>query len=143
MIKALRAWLVHIKRALVYDEYDDVRAFYQKFGWSMGNKPTPLHRARVIERTDFMQEELNEFKLGARNADLSAMADALVDLVYVAKGTALEMGLPWEELWQDVQRANMGKVPAATARMANDAIKPSGWAGPQTEDILIDHGAIL
>lgn len=143
MIKTLRAWLVRIKRTFVYDEYDDVRAFYQKFGWGMGTKPAPLHRARIIERTDFMQEELNEFKLGARNADLSAMADALVDLVYVAKGTALEMGLPWEELWQDVQRANMGKVPAATARMANDAIKPPGWVGPQTEDILMDHGATL
>ena len=38
--------------------------------------------------------------------------DALIDLTYVAMGTAYMMGLPWQDLWDEVQRANMSKVRA-------------------------------
>ncbi len=41
--------------------------------------------------------------------DLPKIADALVDLVYVALGTAHLHALPWSRLWADVQNANMAK----------------------------------
>ena len=128
-----------IKRFFVYDEMEDVRAFYEKFQQPMSITPTTnlVTPTRIAERAAFMQEELNEFNQGAVTNDLAAMADALIDLVYVAKGTAIEMGLPWEELWQDVQRANMAKVIGTTHRgIKIDVAKPPGWVGPHTEEIL-------
>jgi predicted HAD superfamily Cof-like phosphohydrolase len=41
--------------------------------------------------------------------DLAKAADALVDLAYVVLGTAHLHRLPWQELFAEVQRANMSK----------------------------------
>lgn len=144
MIKALHALFVRTRRVFVYDEYDDVRAFYEKFGQPQGAVPSLRNMSfqRVQERIDFMQEELDEFKQSLRNKDLDGMADALIDLVYVAKGTAIELGLPWEELWMDVQRANMAKVRGKTKRgIEIDVTKPPGWIPPMTREILEAYGA--
>lgn len=134
--------ITFIKRKFFYDEFDDVRAFYEKFGQPIAKSPTRhlVTETRLQERIDFMQEELDEFKEGAKTHDLELMADSLIDLVYVIKGTALEMGLPWEELWQDVQRANMSKVVGQTKRgIKIDVTKPPGWVGPKTGAILYHH----
>jgi len=130
-----------LKRKFVYDEFEDVKAFYEKFGQPTREGPGIMTRSRTAERINFMQEELNEFKVGAMKQDVPEMADALIDLVYVAKGTAIEMGLPWEALWQDVQRANMAKVPGMTSRgIVYDVKKPDGWEPPMTEEILKEYG---
>lgn len=71
--------------------------------------------------------------------DLPLQADALVDLVYVVKGTAAMMGLPWRALWDDVNGANMRKEPGETHRKMGfgaDIRKPEGWVGPKTVEIL-------
>ena len=90
-----------------------------------------------------MLEELEEFVKGCEEQDLSQQADALVDLVYVALGTAIQMGLTyaWPTLWADVQRANMDKV-RGVGKRGNlvDVIKPNGWVGPQTSIILESFG---
>lgn len=139
MITKLTTLINRLKRVFLYDEMEDVRDFYKKFGQPMSDKPTLVFETprRAYERADFMQEELDEFIRGLKTSNISEMADALIDLVYVAKGTAIEMGLPWEELWQDVQRANMAKVVGRTKRgIDTDVTKPPGWVGPKTAAIL-------
>lgn len=139
----IRKFIRWVKRLVVYDELDDVRAFYEKFGQHIAPRPALGNPFRVNERINFMQEELDEFRQAALSGDLAGQADALVDLIYVAKGTALELGLSdcWEVLWQDVQRANMAKVIGKTHRGINiDVAKPPGWKGPTTEEILKEHG---
>jgi predicted HAD superfamily Cof-like phosphohydrolase len=89
------------------------------------------------ERIAFLQEELDELRAAAAANDLAGQADALVDLVYVAKGTALMLGLPWEELWTVVQRANMAKTRGTTKRgVKADCAKPPGWAPPDLDGAL-------
>lgn len=118
-------------------EFADVFAFHEKFDQLRFDKPGHLSTAKLRERIDFMQEELDEFKEGADEQDLAKQADALIDLVYVACGTAVMLGLPWDWLWNDVQRANMAKVPGMTHRgTQKDVCKPEGWQGPQTQRIL-------
>lgn len=132
-------------------EFQDVFNFHEKFQLLRFQKPGHLTAGKLQERIEFMQEELNEFIEGAGftwlssndvdfrpgNQDLAKQADALVDLVYVALGTAVMLGLPWDWLWNDVQRANMAKVRGMTKRgHAVDVTKPPGWQGPQTQRIL-------
>lgn len=125
-------------------EFADVRAFHQKFGLMCFDTPGHLTLGKLKERVEFMQEELDEFvdASGLTNQnydsqDLAKQADALVDLVYVALGTAVMMGLPWDWLWDDVHRANMMKERGVTHRgHAVDVKKPPGWKGPQGERIL-------
>lgn len=97
-------------------------------------------------RRKFMQEELEEFDAACAVGDLPKAADALVDLVYVVLGTAHLMGLPFNELWEAVQAANMAKERA----VANDArskrghrldvVKPEGWVAPPIAEILEKAG---
>lgn len=87
-----------------------------------------------IQRYDFMQEELYEYEDAARLGDIVGIADALADLIYVALGTAYQMGLPFEAIWDAVHEANMQKVPGKTKRkIGNDAMKPLGWVGPEAK----------
>lgn len=133
-------------------ELEDVREFMRKFGQLPLDRdgkemagPHPVAMRKLEERFKFLKEELEEFEMNISNSDninvFAELADALVDLVYVAKGTALLMGLPWNELWNDVQRANMAKV-RGVGKRGNlvDCIKPVGWEPPHGAKILRDAG---
>ncbi len=119
-------------------ELADVRAFHQKFDiLDSGKTPTMLSKRKLQERIECMQEELDEFKAAVDVQDFAEQADALIDLVYFVKGTAVMMGLPWEDLWNDVQRANMEKVRGVGKRgHAVDMVKPEGWQKPDGSAIL-------
>lgn len=124
-------------------ESRDVREFQKKFGHITNDTPTHLTRRKLMERIQCMQEELNEFTEAVADQDLAAQADALVDLVYFAKGTANMLGLPWDALWADVHDANMAKVAGVGPRGHKvDCIKPVDWVGPQTLEILEDAGYV-
>lgn len=135
-----------------------VAKFHAKFGLPVGAhdlmvKPTvgqdPLthdsleDEAREIQkfRVKFMQEELDEFILTLANKDRVAAFDALLDLVYVAQGTALFMGVnsvQWRAGMRAVHRANMSKVRANSSAESKrgtklDVVKPEGWAPPERE----------
>lgn len=120
------------------DECLDVQEFHQKLGlWPAQLEPGHLTRRKLGERIRFLQEELDELTDAADEQDLAKIADALVDLVYVAKGTALMLGLPWTEHWLEVQIANLKKE-RGTGPRGNviDAMKPEGWRPPNHERVL-------
>lgn len=125
-------------------EFVDLMVFHHKFDMPENNHPTLLEDGFMKFRVDFMQEELDEIVEGFGENDLAKVADGLVDLVYVALGTAELMGLPWEELWDEVQRANMQKKralrPEDSRRFsAYDVVKPDGWRPPDIEGVLKDY----
>lgn len=124
-------------------EYQDVREFQRKFGIPTANAPRHLSKRLLDERIGYLIEELKEFIEGCDAQDLAAQADALIDLVYFAKGAAAMMGLPWAVLWDDVHRANMEKERGDKKRGFTcqfDMIKPSNWQPPRTLDILHRYG---
>lgn len=115
--------------------FEDVQAFYRKFEIPHACDPSLLGPATYEFRLNRLHEELAEFATAHQNKDLMGCADALVDLVYIAMGTAINMGLPWQELWDEVQRANMTKARAlhpgeSKHNTTLDVIKPRGWRGP-------------
>lgn len=124
----------------------DVAIFHERFGFDntiFGNPgPRPWDDDLVEFRYQFMQEELAEFMQGVDDKDHAQMADALIDLVYIALGTAHFLGYPWQALWEDVQRANMAKVKGVTKRgnETYDVTKPEGWEPPRTREILKRYG---
>jgi predicted HAD superfamily Cof-like phosphohydrolase len=130
-------------------DYTDVGHFHRKFGLDTSDdQPGPcIVTEELYEfRRKFMQEELDEFIEGWENGDEAKMADSLVDLVYVALGTAHLFGYPWQDLWNEVQRANMEKTKATTGMMGPrenaewDVIKPEGWKPPDIDGVLRRHG---
>jgi len=150
---ALGAWS-RLEGSRPPTESEQVMEFMEKFNHMfLTGQGVPLHRhpptnhprhltlRKLQERFVQMQEELiEEFYDGMHEQSLEKMADALIDLVYFAKGTANLLGLPWEELWNDVHSANMRKVRGEKTRggmlIKVDCVKPPGWVGPRTLDIL-------
>lgn len=118
--------------------FQDVRDFHDKFQVPMASKPTLLDDDTYNFRLGFMQEELREYVSSHHDNDLATAFDSLIDLVYVAYGTAQMMGCTpamWDEMWAAVQRANMSKVRATSASeskrgTALDVVKPAGWTSP-------------
>jgi predicted HAD superfamily Cof-like phosphohydrolase len=67
--------------------------------------------------------------------------DALVDLVYVALGTAVMQGFDFEEAWRRVHAANMLKTKYSRAnpgkrKSSFDVVKPIGWIRPNLSDLV-------
>jgi len=124
-------------------ECAQVQEFRDKFNMPITDRPCLADFIAVKDRLDHLREELAELEYGVFHRDLPKKADALIDLVYVAKGLALMLGLgsAWKKLFDDVHEANMRKVPGISARgQAHDVIKSEDWVGPKTEEILKAHG---
>lgn len=114
--------------------FEMVAELYQHAGiepHSVG--PVALSSRARLERGRMMHEEIAEFFVAHTLED---QADALIDLVVFALGTAHLMQIPWDLLFTEVHRANMDKEPAATDRSPNDLVKPDGWVPPQLRPIL-------
>lgn len=114
--------------------FEDVAEFHEQILKQFESPPHMLDDDTMLNRLFFLAEEIGELHEAADSKDIVGAADALADLVYVALGTAYLMGLPFNDIWTAVHRANMAKQPGVTKRgMANDAIKPEGWVGPEAQ----------
>lgn len=154
----------------MFSNFEKVRQFHEKFQLPVGNGPQEvpagfqpedkliiLTELKFIERMiqrrrqdksalddirwgriQMMLEELREFT----QADtLEEQADSLVDLVYFALGTAVMMGLPWDQLFDEVHRANMEKELISSKEESTrlnklDVKKPEGWQAPDIKGVL-------
>lgn len=122
--------------------YRDILDFHVKFGLVYFGGPRPLPTDLKDFRIKFMEEELNEYKRAVDVGDLEGQLDALVDLVYVALGTAHLQGFKFNEAWKRVHQANMRKVRATSEEQskrgtASDVIKPVGWEPPFLKDLVV------
>lgn len=142
------------------DLVEDIRDFHVKFGLDYNGLPRHLPEELLDFRIKFLEEELVEYKLAS--ADLStelglpspnmrvvaelleSQLDALIDLVYVALGTAHLAGFDFTEGWRRVHAANMAKVratdPSQSKRGSSlDVVKPKGWQPPDHGDLVRNH----
>lgn len=120
----------------------DIKAFHEKFGLAYDGPPRELPDDVRGFRFKFLQEELEEYRQALLDCDLEGQLDALVDLVYVALGTAYLAGLPFDAAWNEVQAANMRKVKAgpngegSKRGSPHDVVKPQFWQGPDIARVL-------
>lgn len=130
--------------------FDDVGDFHEKFGLgnvTHGEVGIVGMPADLLDfRLKFLGEELDEFAKAMDAGDQAGAFDALLDLVYVAMGTAHLLGFPWQEGWDLVQAANMSKLRATTGIVGPrgdakyDVIKGPDFVPPDIEGLLRKHG---
>lgn len=116
----------------------NVYEFNQKFGLPLGTHDQ-LDEAAQEYRLKFLHEELEELEEALNDGDAVKAFDALLDLCYVAYGTALFMGIDpaqWHAGMTAVHHANMTKVRAAAPTESKrgttlDVIKPADWTSPE------------
>lgn len=104
-----------------------VAAFHEAMGIPVAEKPTMLTVERAELRCCLIEEETREFREATENGDWMEMVDALVDLLYVTYGAAVEMGVELAPFFDEVHDANLRKVPGEGG---GKSVKPEEWMAP-------------
>lgn len=111
--------------------WKQVLAFHDHFAVPIQKSPQQLPADRVQKRAKWMQEELEEF---IASQSLVEQADAMIDLIYLALGSLVEMGVKPEALFDIVHEANMSKLWAdgkpRYRQSDGKVIKPPTWKDP-------------
>lgn len=119
----------------------NVHEFHEKFGLPLGKDDQLTNNLdATVFRLKFLKEELDELEEALGDGDRVKAFDALLDLAYVAYGTALFLGVDpaqWHAGMHAVHSCNMAKVRVAKAEdskrgSAFDVKKPAGWVGPES-----------
>ena len=90
--------------------FDDVRIFMQTFGQIIRTKPQFPDEKTIQLRFDLIKEELSELEQAMKEKDLTEVADALTDILYVTYGAGCAYGIDLDKCFKEVQRANMSKL---------------------------------
>lgn len=92
-----------------------VTEFHKAFGLGIKDKPTAdLGEAKNLLRYKLMREENEEYLEAANSNDLTEVADALGDMLYILCGTIIEHGMQdiIEDVFEEIQSSNMSKLGA-------------------------------
>ena len=93
-----------------------LREFHRAYGLPIGDKArsfsgnnTATSPTRKL-RQNLLDEEIWEYWRAESDNDIVEIADALADIVYVAVGTAIAYGVPFDKVFAEVHRSNMSKL---------------------------------
>ena len=103
------------------------------------DSPQMLSEDRYRFRLAHLHEEIEEIRKAYEDDhNMVETADGLLDLIYVAMGVLIEMGVAPGAAFEEVHRANMEKVRGKTHRRGSgyDAAKPEGWMPPDLTPYL-------
>jgi predicted HAD superfamily Cof-like phosphohydrolase len=111
--------------------WEMVKEFHKRFGAPHAESPRLLETDRVEKRKRWIAEELDEFR---QARTIEEQADAMIDVIYLALGTLVEMGVRPGALFEIVHEANMSKLwPDGKPRVRETdgkVIKPPEWKDP-------------
>jgi predicted HAD superfamily Cof-like phosphohydrolase len=86
---------------------------------------TAIHELQVLSKIPDRPRDIEEI-LNENLEAMTLLADGLADLVYVVVGTAIAYGIPFNDVFAEVQRSNMTKA----SLDPND----KGGKGPEFEE---------
>ena len=90
--------------------FNKVGIFMKTFGQEVKDKPS-FSSDKINElRLSLIQEEFNELKEAMNKKDLTEVADALTDLLYVTYGAGHAFGIDLDKCFDEVQNSNMSKL---------------------------------
>ncbi|MFM7218454.1 MAG: hypothetical protein ACKO1U_10580 [Bacteroidota bacterium] len=90
-----------------------VQDFHEVFGLGYRTEPTAEVEPRIVElRHRLMQEENDEYLEACQQKDITLIADALGDKMYILFGTIIAHGLQHKiaEVFDEIHRSNMSKL---------------------------------
>ncbi len=99
--------------AELIDNINKVKVFHEVFKISYSSEPTAdISENDYLLRYNLMKEENDEYLEACRKGDLTEIADALGDKMYILFGTIIKHGLHHkiEEIFEEIQRSNMSKL---------------------------------
>jgi phosphoribosyl-ATP pyrophosphohydrolase len=115
--------------------FTDVEDMFAKHDLDRYHLPAMLTAEDMDFRATLIIEELAELSEAFVLGDMAGMADAIADLVYVALGTAVKMGLPFDHIWNVVHTTNLTqKIRGGVTKRGNnpqDLVKLETYVDPK------------
>ena len=90
--------------------FDKVGIFMKTFKQDVKEKPSFSSEKINNLRISLIEEELRELKEAMQNKDLTEVADALTDILYVTYGAGHAFGINLDKCFDEVQNSNMSKL---------------------------------
>ena len=90
--------------------FTDVEIFMNIYGQEVKKKPKFPDDKIIQLRYNLIKEELDEFEESIKEKNLTEVADALTDLLYVIYGAGHAFGIDLDRCFAEVQRSNMSKL---------------------------------
>jgi predicted HAD superfamily Cof-like phosphohydrolase len=121
--RAERARQILLRSSLLSDEWPRmVRAFRTVMNLRIPDTPTALNPEQKQHHAMLLQSELHEFSSAG---DVVGQADGLLDILYVALGGLVELGLSDNQIlsgFTEVNASNMTKVQDSGKPLVNDGV---------------------
>ena len=90
--------------------FNKVKTFMKTFGQEVKTKPSFSTDKINSLRYDLIEEELEELKVALEEKNLTEVADALTDILYVTYGAGHAFGINLDKCFKEVQSSNMSKL---------------------------------
>ena len=100
--------------------FESVKEFMETFGQEIKEKAEFPSDKITSLRHDLIKEELNELKEAIDNKDITEVADALTDILYVTYGAGHAFGINLDKCFEEVQNSNMSKLGSDGKPIYND-----------------------
>ena len=100
--------------------FESVKKFMETFGQEIKEKAEFPSDKITSLRHDLIKEELNELKEAIDNKDITEVADALTDILYVTYGACHAFGINLDKCFDEVQNSNMSKLGSDGKPIYND-----------------------
>lgn len=133
------------EKELLVDKINAVKKFHDHFFIKNNEHPVAeIGEKEYMLRYRLMREETDEYLEACKNGDLTEIADALGDQMYILFGTILKHGLQDKivEVFDEIQRSNMSKLGADGKPIFRDdgkVLKGENYFKPNIKNILSDH----
>jgi len=118
------------------DWQHDVEKFHQKFDITRPWIPQPPTIEDAVARCMLLVKKVGELIATMDAEDMVGVSENIVDLIYLAVGTARVYGLDLEPLWEEIHTTNMAKIATSSYKVA----KPMGWIPPRVRELLLEQG---
>ena len=116
----------------------DSRQDVEKFMYACGQNDKDFGPQAELY-VDLIMEEFRELITAYGNRDKVEIADACADLKWVIEGLEHTLGIPQQEVWDEVARSNLAKIsPSGKVEKRADGkvLKPDGWTPPNIKAII-------
>ena len=100
--------------------FEKVKKFMQTFGQEVKIKASFPSEKITTLRLGLIIEELEELKKAVKEKDLTEVADALTDILYVTYGAGHAFGINLDDCFEEVQSSNMSKLAKDGTPIYND-----------------------
>ena len=120
--------------------YTDVENFMRAGEQKVNHKINHFDQQSLLYY-DLVKEEFYELTMAVKNFDVVETADACADLIWVIEGLCHSLGIPLQQVWDEVARSNFSKTVGGKLIKREDGkvLKPDTYSPPDIKTIIDSH----